>query len=773
MRELRRLIGEIHRRSIWQVLGVYVVGAYVAYEVVVNLTEGLGLPEWVPPFALILFIIGLPVVLATAIVQEGAPGLGAAAAAAPVEEGPVAPSPVAPSPVAPAPGAPAAAAAPPPRAPRAYFTWPRAITAGVLAFALLGLGTTGFMGMRAMGVGPAGTLMGRGVLEARERIVLADFQGTAGGEEYAVAVRAALRSDLESSPVVQLLEDGAVERALRRMELDPATTTLSPAVARELAVREGLRVTLEGEVAGLGSSWVVTARVVSAQGGETLASFRETAAGEGDLIGAVDRLSRSIREKIGENLSSARAGEPLEQLTTSSLEALRLYGEAQRLSTNSDYYGAALLLERALAVDSTFAMAWRKLGVVLGNASSEPERRRVATSRAYELRERLSERERLITEAYYHNAQGDRERAKAAYRTLLDRYPADETGHVNLSGLLVAEDRHDEALQLIERGLASGIDSPFLHSFRASALWQLGRREDARASIAEAVARHPLVPSVRRLELQEAMNVGDYARADSLLLAFEEDLPDEGFATTWKFLYRGWTDGAQGRFAAVERLVDGDGGHVPANLHREALWTVAEWAGRYALQTGDTARARRRIDEAMRRYPLDGMSLADRPYGYLAYAYALAGATDRAETMRRAEQERAGRAHDEGSMNHALMRMWSDPEGAAAGVRVDDDFGSLALGAELMMRAGRSDSALVLYTKYVEHPWFWRLSEDAIFLPLALERLAELHDARDEHERAADYYRRFVEIWQDADPAVQGRVEAARRRLLTLSGERL
>ncbi|HUH13442.1 MAG TPA: hypothetical protein VMK65_10045 [Longimicrobiales bacterium] len=123
-------------------------------------------------------------------------------------------------------------------------------------------------------------------------------------------------------------------------------------------------------------------------------------------------------------------------------------------------------------------------------------------------------------------------------------------------------------------------------------------------------------------------------------------------------------------------------------------------------------------------------------------------------------------------MNHALIRMWSDPEGAADGVRVNEGLIPLAQGAELMMRAGRPDSALVLYTKYVEHTSFWRIRPDAVFLPLALERLAELHDARDEHERAADYYRRFIELWKDADPAVQGRVESARRRLVTLSGER-
>lgn len=105
---------------------------------------------------------------------------------------------------------------------------------------------------------------------------------------------------------------------------------LTAAVARELAVREGLKATLEGDVTRLGSGWVVAARIVAAERGEPLATFRERADDESELMGAVDRLSQSIREKVGEKLSLARAGEPLEAVTTSSLKALRAGVRAAR-----------------------------------------------------------------------------------------------------------------------------------------------------------------------------------------------------------------------------------------------------------------------------------------------------------------------------------------------------------------------------------------------------------------------------------------------------------
>jgi hypothetical protein len=177
----RRIITEAHRRSVWKVLGVYLVGSWLAYQVVLGLHDGLGLPSWVPAMAVVLFVIGLPIVVATAIVQEGPPGMAST------------PRPA----TGPAPGSatgPAGDAVPGPGperrvepvgehdGPPRFLTWRRSLLAGALAFTLLGLGTAGFMGMRHLGIGPVGTLVARGVLDPAEPVVLADFSGGDGAE---------------------------------------------------------------------------------------------------------------------------------------------------------------------------------------------------------------------------------------------------------------------------------------------------------------------------------------------------------------------------------------------------------------------------------------------------------------------------------------------------------------------------------------------------------------------------------------------------------------
>jgi tetratricopeptide (TPR) repeat protein len=121
------------------------------------------------------------------------------------------------------------------------------------------------------------------------------------------------------------------------------------------------------------------------------------------IVAAIDRLSGHIRERIGESLKTIRNGEPLEQVTTSSLEALRLYSEGARLSDQGSPDKAIPVLEQAIALDSGFAMAWRKLAVALGNTRASQERQILATTKAYQHRDRLPEVERQFTIAYYYD----------------------------------------------------------------------------------------------------------------------------------------------------------------------------------------------------------------------------------------------------------------------------------------------------------------------------------------------------------------------------------
>ena len=174
-------------------------------------------------------------------------------------------------------------------------------------------------------------------------------------------------------------------------------------LAREIATREGAKAVLDGEIVRLGQSYVVSARLVAALDGQELATFRETAASEDELIGALGKLSRAVREKAGESLRAIRASSELERVTTPSLPALRKYVEGSALADEAgDAERGLALLGEAVTLDTAFAMAWRKIAVLLGNEGRDRTRALAAITTAYRHRERLSEKERLLTEGYYY-----------------------------------------------------------------------------------------------------------------------------------------------------------------------------------------------------------------------------------------------------------------------------------------------------------------------------------------------------------------------------------
>src|SRR5437764_2863100 len=236
-----------------------------------------------------------------------------------------------------------------------WLTWRRALLSAASGFGLLGLVTATHAAMRQLGIGPVGTLMASGALVQRDRLVLADFENRTRDSTLGPSLTEALRVDLAQSGVIRLLDATAVGQVLTRMGRAPGTP-LDPALARELAQREGAKAVVHGQIDPLGRGYVVSAELVSAADGTALVSLRETAQDDGAIIAAVDRLSHKLRERIGESLKTIRASDPLEQVTTSSLEALRKYSQGVRASDAADMVRAAALLEQAIALDTTFAM---------------------------------------------------------------------------------------------------------------------------------------------------------------------------------------------------------------------------------------------------------------------------------------------------------------------------------------------------------------------------------------------------------------------------------
>jgi len=247
-----------------------------------------------------------------------------------------------------------------------HFTWRKALMGGAAAFAGLGVVAAGYMAMRALGIGPMGSLIASGALREQERLIVAEFENGTQDSALGRTVTDLVRVALGQSRVVSVMEPTQVSDVLERMRRR-RNTPVTPEVAGEVVAREGVKAFVAGEIRPLGAGYVISARMVAAGTGDALVVLREEAPGAEGLIAAIDRLSDKLRERIGESLRTVRADPPLERLTTTSLEALRLYAQADRVQQEGDVDRAIALLEEAVKHDTLFAMAYRRMGTLMTN----------------------------------------------------------------------------------------------------------------------------------------------------------------------------------------------------------------------------------------------------------------------------------------------------------------------------------------------------------------------------------------------------------------------
>jgi eukaryotic-like serine/threonine-protein kinase len=784
MNRLRALIREIHRRSLWQVVGIYLVGSWIGYQVILAVTDGLSLPDWVPPLAFILFVIGLPIVVATAFVNEGAPGLRPQDPSLLPDLGPLVPgdddssnargSALA---IDSVPISTAAAGS----ASRPALTWPRALGAGVVAFIVLGASAGSYAGLRVAGIGPFGSLIAKGALAADDALLLADFGGAAQDSLLTAALTEALRIDLGQSRTITLVQPNTVRGALERMERDPGTR-LDEALAREVAERENIKAVLAGDARRVAGSWVVTARLISTAEGEELAAFRETARDSTALLEAVDRLSRRLRARVGESLRDVRASEPLAQVTTSSLDALRRYSQAVRLlNERRDNIRALRLLEEAVAIDTAFAMAYRKLAAELSNDQLERARMLDAATRAWRFSERLTENERLHANLMYQIvAGGDLDAAQSAGELLVERYPNDFAAANNLA--LVYGRRRDfaRAAEYYRRAIA--IDSSVASgpTNYAITLVDLGRLDEADSVISVYARRFPDgAPHLWQASIIAAR--GDYEAAYVQIMSGLDELP-RGQQLLWGLRSAESAALVLGRVRAADALgerlqrVFGDDHDAHAYLFQTVLLTRADM--RVRRQPPELAM--RRIENTFAARPLDAVHPLDRPYPELASMYAEAGQPAHARRLLAEyaavvplEIRRVNAAAEE----HALGRIalaeqrWSDAirhlqSAIDAGECVRCHLEPLSHAFE---RAGEPDSAIAYAQRFVDTRHLFGFIQDRFDLVLVLERLGRLYEERGDRDAALRAWARITELWKDADPELQPRVRHAQQRIQMLS----
>jgi hypothetical protein len=240
----------------------------------------IGLPGWVVHGAALLLAVGLPIMLLTGHHERRR-------ALTPRNGGKAVPI----------------------RGIRRHFTWRKALLGGGIAFTGLTLVVALYMVTRVLGVGPFATLVAAGILDPQDRVLVADFENHANDSSLALAVTDAFRIDIAQSPVVTLVDRDHVARVLERMEIERGAR-LDHSLAREVALQEGLRAIIEGEVGALGTGFVITVRIVAAESGEVLVGLRETAESDDAVVTAVNKLSKKLRERIGESFKTLRRSAP-------------------------------------------------------------------------------------------------------------------------------------------------------------------------------------------------------------------------------------------------------------------------------------------------------------------------------------------------------------------------------------------------------------------------------------------------------------------------------
>jgi tetratricopeptide (TPR) repeat protein len=643
----------------------------------------------------------------------------------------------------------------------------------------LSVSAVAYVIMWSSGIGPVGNLVAQGVFEEGGTVVLAEFAGQGGGADLAEVVTEALRVDLQSSPHINLVPPARVASTLARMER-PADSHLSGDLAREVAVRDGYSAVLRGEVGGVGSGFVLTASLVAVPSGDVLAAFRANAETEDDLLGAIDQLSQDIREKAGESLRSIRAGEPLEVVTTASLDALRLYSRGEALSIAGDLIAALPPLQEAIELDPEFAMAHRKLSVTLNNLGLSPDRAREAATRAYELRHRLTERERGITEGYYYTAvAADADRAIQAYDRMLETYPDDGIALNNLGDLYMTWGRRPEAEEVLRRALDGPFPTAAAHVNLVWTLWEMGREEEARIALVQFEVDLPEAAGVPYMELALLAAEGRWAEAHDLRQTpayrrFTFDL------TAVYDLGRGHWAEAIGHLERVEEEVL-DAGQPTQYIDGPMVTRALAQLG----IRGSVEGARSVVLKALERVPLDSIPVGTGFSGLarLAQISAFLGLEDVAgSAFARYERSLVGG----GGLQFRIIEQiftasaafgsgrWED---AAEGFdHLFDDLWRCAptcrFGVEhglALAEAGRSEEAIRALEASLASPALLAEGEVVPLIPLALDRLARLYEAEGDLEAAAGAYARLADMWVDADNVLEPMARRARERAASLT----
>jgi tetratricopeptide (TPR) repeat protein len=473
-------------------------------------------------------------------------------------------------------------------------------------------------------------------LTEKDTIVLADFANSTGDAVFDDTLKQGLAVDLGQSPFLNILPEQKVRETLGMMGRS-AGERVAGEVARELCQRTGSKAMLAGSISNLGSQFVIGLQAVNCPGGYALAQEQVLAARKEDVLRALGQASRKLREKLGESLSTIqRFDTPLEQATTPSLEALKAYSLGKKTYSEKSDAAAIPLYKRAIEQDPRFAMAYVELGVCYSNLAQAA----LASQnfqKAYKLRDRVSEREKLsISALYYTFVTGELENAIQTYELWAQAYPREYLPHARVGSLYSRYGQYEravaETLECLHLDPGMGVCYGNLMLYYAG----LGRLDEAKATYQQAMAHKLERPQLHLSLYRVAFLQGDVAEmqhqaawaagkpgAEDEMLSIQSDTEAfSGRLGIARELSRRAIESARRNdqketavmWGISEALREAEFGNAARARDQSAsLLPLASAQNIQALaalalaRSGDGARAEKLADELAKRFPLDTM----------------------------------------------------------------------------------------------------------------------------------------------------------------------
>jgi len=331
--------------------------------------------------------------------------------------------------------------------------------------------------------------MNRGpVLTEEDYLLLSDFVNTTGDEVFDGALGQALAVKLEESPYLNVFPEERVRETLERMQRSP-DERITRAVAREICQRRGLKAMMTGEISSLGGSYVVNLNAVDCQTGDALAREQVTAESKEAVLPALGKAVTRMRRGLGESLASIEQYDaPIEEATTTSLEALKALSMGERERARGGDEAAIPFFERAIELDPNFASAHAYLATALGNIGGQRTRVEEHRERAFELRDRVSKRERFYIEAhYYRDITGDIGKNIETYEMWSKTYTRDWTPANNLSVQYLVMGQYDKAVEHGRRAVELMPDHVFPYMNLGFSFLGQGRIDEAKSTLERSV----------------------------------------------------------------------------------------------------------------------------------------------------------------------------------------------------------------------------------------------------------------------------------------------